>query len=122
MAYEPRPPKVNASFPEKMVEADHKRFSVVMHNNRTTRRSMFGGNQNLKPGHYLISSFLRKLPHSGTGEFYSSVQREPGFNDHHYIVSSHPHFRPWSARLPENDRFLTRKTMPIDDPPNCPSV
>ena len=35
------------------------------------------------------------------------VQRSAGF---------YPHLRPWSARLLENYRFITRTTMPIDDP------
>jgi hypothetical protein len=30
MANEPRSPKVNASFPKKIVEANHERLSVVM--------------------------------------------------------------------------------------------
>jgi hypothetical protein len=51
------------------------------------------------------------------GKFDSSVQQETGgFDNHRNIAGFYSHFRPWSARLPENHRFLTRATMPIDDP------
>jgi hypothetical protein len=50
-------------------------------------------------------------------QFNGSVQQETGgFNDHCHIAGFYPHLGPWSARLPEDHRLLTRTTMPINDP------
>ena len=37
-------------------------------------------------------------------------------DDCRHVIGLHPHFGFWSARLPENHRFLSRTAMPIDDP------
>jgi hypothetical protein len=63
MASEPRSPEVNASFPKKIVEADHKRFSVVMHNNIARPGEHVGGNQNFQLRHYPYLPALAEVGH-----------------------------------------------------------
>ena len=82
----------------------------------------------IRPHHHLNASLLCKpslipspfaehRPIVVRRKFDSSVRRETGgFNDHRDIAGFHPHLCPRSARLPEDQRFLTRTTMPIDDP------